>query len=250
MFARTIIDSDSFLDMPLSSQALYFHLSMRADDEGFINNPRKIARMIGSSDDDMKVLVSKHFIIPFESGIVVIKHWRIHNYIRGDRLKETVYKEERAQLSVKENNAYTLCEQVTDKCQSDVSQVTDKCPHRLGKGRVGKDSLVEGSISSAEDEEFSTEFSTDNIETTPATATEEENNFSEYDDNELHAIGGRGLGVVYLTERQEEMLLDKMDIDGYNYYLSKLARFIVDKNATVKNHYETINKWYDEDRKI
>lgn len=108
MFAKTIIDSDAFLDMPLSAQALYFHLSMRADDEGFINNPKKIQRMIGASDDDMKILEAKNFIIPFESGIVVIKHWRIHNYIRADRLVETKYKDERALLEIKGNGAYTL----------------------------------------------------------------------------------------------------------------------------------------------
>ena len=108
MFAKTIIDSDAFLDMPLSSQALYFHLSMRADDDGFINNPKKIQRMIGGSDDDLKLLIAKNFIIPFESGIVVIKHWKIHNYIRGDRKKETVYPEEMALLEVKDNGAYTL----------------------------------------------------------------------------------------------------------------------------------------------
>ena len=107
MFAKTIIDSDMFLDMPLSTQALYFHLSMRADDDGFINNPRKIQRMIGAADDDLKVLIMKRFILPFDSGVVVIKHWKIHNYIRNDRYKETVYKEERAQLELKENGAYT-----------------------------------------------------------------------------------------------------------------------------------------------
>ena len=108
MFAKTIIDSDAFLDMPLSTQALYFHLSMRADDDGFINNPKKIQRMIGAADDDLKVLVTKKFIIPFESGIVVIKHWKIHNYIRGDRKKETVYAEEMNLLEEKDNGTYTL----------------------------------------------------------------------------------------------------------------------------------------------
>ena len=108
MFAKTIIDSDAFVDMPLSTQALYFHLSMRADDDGFINNPKKIIRMIGASEDDFKVLCGKKFIIPFQSGIVVIKHWKIHNYIRGDRKKETVYPEEMAMLEEKDNGAYTL----------------------------------------------------------------------------------------------------------------------------------------------
>jgi hypothetical protein len=107
MFAKTIIDSDAFLDMPLSAQALYFHLSMRGDDEGFVNNPKKIQRMVGASDDDAKILVAKKFIIPFESGVVVIKHWKIHNYIRSDRLIETKYKEERSLLALDENGAYT-----------------------------------------------------------------------------------------------------------------------------------------------
>lgn len=109
MFAKTIIDSDAFLDMPHSSQLLYFHLSMRADDDGFINNPKKIQRMVGCGDDDLKLLIVKNFIIPFESGVVVIKHWRIHNFIRTDRYKETVYTEEKAMLDTKGNKAYTLC---------------------------------------------------------------------------------------------------------------------------------------------
>ena len=91
MFSKTIIDSDSFLDMSLSTQALYFHLSMRADDEGFINNPKKIMRMIGASEDDLKVLIMKNFILTFESGVIVIKHWKIHNCIRKDRLVTTNY---------------------------------------------------------------------------------------------------------------------------------------------------------------
>ena len=108
MFAKTIIDSDAFLDMTLSTQALYFHLSMRADDDGFINNPKKIQRMVGCSDDDLKLLIVKRFILPFDSGIVVIKHWKIHNYIRNDRYKPTVYEEEKSLLECKENGAYTL----------------------------------------------------------------------------------------------------------------------------------------------
>lgn len=139
MFAKTIIDSDAFLDMPLSTQSLYFHLSMRADDDGFINNPKKIQRMIGCSDDDLKLLIAKNFIIPFDSGIVVIKHWRIHNYIRGDRKKATVYPEEMALLIEKDNGAYSL---VTDKCQANDGQMTGKCQHRLGKDSIGEDSIV------------------------------------------------------------------------------------------------------------
>lgn len=150
MFAKTIIDSDAFLDMPLSAQSLYFHLSMRADDDGFINNPKKVQRMIGAADDDLKLLVLKKFIIPFETGIVVIKHWKIHNYIRQDRYKETVYQEEKRRLNVEENKAYTLrgigtegtpetpgLPYVTPAVDQRETQV------RLGKDRLGKDRLGE-----------------------------------------------------------------------------------------------------------
>lgn len=135
MFAKTIIDSDAFLDMPLSAQTLYFHLSMRADDDGFVNNPKKIQRMVGAADDDLKLLLVKRFVIGFESGVVVIKHWRIHNYIRNDRYKETVYQDEKASLTLKENGAYTLG--IPDGYQVETQ-------YRLGKDRVGKDRLEEG----------------------------------------------------------------------------------------------------------
>ena len=143
MFAKTIIDSDAFMDMPLSSQCLYFHLSMRADDEGFINNPKKIQRMIGASDDDLKLLEAKKFIIPFESGVVVIKHWKIHNYIRGDRLHPTKYTEEKSSLFIKENGAYTLS---SDACQSNVSQLDGNLDTEV---RLGKDSLGEVNLFSS-----------------------------------------------------------------------------------------------------
>lgn len=129
MFAKTIIDSDSFLDMPMSTQALYFHLSMRADDDGFINNPKKIQRMIGATEDDLKLLIAKNFIIVFESGVIVIKHWKIHNYIRNDRYKPTVYQEEKDQLELKDNGTYTLG--IPNGYQME-TQV------RLGKDSIGK----------------------------------------------------------------------------------------------------------------
>ena len=136
MFAKTIIDSDAFLDMSLSTQALYFHLSMRADDDGFVNNPKKIQRMIGSGDDEMKMLIAKKFIIPFDSGVCVIKHWRIHKYIQKDRYKETVYKEEKSHLLLKDNKSYKYMD---TPCIQDVS--IPETQVRIGKDRIGKDSL-------------------------------------------------------------------------------------------------------------
>lgn len=140
MFAKTIIDSDAFLDMPLSAQALYFHLAMRADDDGFVNNPKQIQRGIGASDDDCKLLIIKKFIISFANGVIVIKHWRMHNYIQSDRYKPTVYKEEKATLSLDENKAYTQCIQNGYKTDTQVRL-------ELGKDSIGKDRLDNLTIS-------------------------------------------------------------------------------------------------------
>lgn len=108
MFNQKITDSDAFLDMPLSTQCLYFHLNMHADDDGFIGNPKKISRMIGASEDDLKLLILKRFVITFEDSVIVIKHWLIHNTLRKDRYQPTIYTDEKKMLGVKENNAYTL----------------------------------------------------------------------------------------------------------------------------------------------
>lgn len=111
MFSQQITDSDSFLDMPLSAQALYFHLGMNADDDGFVNSPKRIQRVIGANEDDLKLLIAKKFVLSFDSGVVVIKHWKMNNYIPKDRYTPTVYTEEKAQLSEKSNRAYTFCMQ-------------------------------------------------------------------------------------------------------------------------------------------
>lgn len=108
MFAKTIVTSDAFLDMPLSARCLYFTLGMFADDDGFVNAPKSIMRQIGASMDDLNILLAKRFVIGFESGIIVIKHWRINNYLRSDRYNETKYLEEKAMLSVDENGAYSV----------------------------------------------------------------------------------------------------------------------------------------------
>ena len=141
MFAKTIIDSDAFLEMPSSSQMLYFHLSMRADDDGFVNNPKRIMRMIGSGEDDLKLLFVKRFLIGFESGVVVIKHWKIHNYIQKDRYTKTMYQDEFARLDTKGNKAYTELTEpsnqaITSQCIQDVYKMDTQV--RLGKDRLGK----------------------------------------------------------------------------------------------------------------
>ena len=108
MFTKKIVDSDAFLDMPLSARCLYYDLCMRADDDGFVGNPKRIARMIGASVDDLKILIGKRFLLTFENGVIVIKHWRMHNTLQKDRYAETQYTDEKSQLLLKSNGAYSL----------------------------------------------------------------------------------------------------------------------------------------------
>lgn len=108
MFTMKIVDSDAFLEMPLSTQCLYFHLNMRADDDGFIGNPKKIMKIIGASADDLKLLIAKRFVIAFEDGVIVIKHWRMHNTLSQNRYHETQYTDEKSFLKLKDNGSYSL----------------------------------------------------------------------------------------------------------------------------------------------
>jgi hypothetical protein len=216
MFAKTIVTSDAFLDMPLSARCLYFTLGMFADDDGFVNNPKSIMRQVGACTDDLNLLLLKRFILSFDSGVIVIKHWRIHNYIAKDRYKETKYIEEKSTLMLDDKGAYTECIQDVYKLDTQVS---------IGKVSTGKVSLVEGSVV---DE--------------AATATGED---------QLHLLGGTlGKGVVYLSDRQIDDLLKKLGLDGFNRGVARLADFIIEKNAHINNHYGTILKWNEEDTQV
>lgn len=210
MFAKTIIDSDAFIDMPLSTQALYFHLSMRADDDGFINNPRKIQRMVGGSDDDLKLLAAKRFLIPFDSGVVVIKHWRIHNYIQRDRYKPTVYSDEKSLLEVKENGAYTECIQSVSKTETQDSI-------ELG---YSQDSIVEESI----------------VEDPPAAPLPSKpvrHKYGEYKN-------------VLLSDEEYAKLTAEFPTD-YDQRIERLSGYIASTGKTYKNHLATIRNWAKRD---
>ena len=227
MFAKTIVTSDAFLDMPLSARCLYFTLGMFADDDGFVNNPKSIMRQVGACTDDLNILLAKRFILSFESGVIVIKHWRIHNYIRNDRYKESKYIDEKASLVIDEKGAYTekndLVYQVDTVGIPLVSKMDTQV--RLGKDSLGKDRLGEGSV-------------------VPATATATE-------EDKLKLVGGSlGKGVVYLSDRQLGDLMDRLGLDAFNRYVDRLATFIIDNNAHIKSHYDTILKWYEEDSKV
>ena len=149
MFTKKITESDAFLEMPSSAQNLYFHLNMEADDDGFVNAPKKIMRIVGASEDDFKILLAKKFIMLFENGIIVIKHWRMHNLLRHDRYHPTQYQEQYKMLTLDEENNYHWAslgtideepkEELATTWQPNGNQMATEV--RLGKESIGKDSL-------------------------------------------------------------------------------------------------------------
>lgn len=222
MFAKTIVTSDAFLDMPLSARCLYFTLGMFADDDGFVNNPKSIMRQVGACQDDLNLLLLKRFILAFDSGIIVIKHWKIHNYIQKDRYKETKYIEERSTLMLDEKGAYTECIQGVS-----ISDTQD----RIGEERLGEVISFNHSIAQGEDE-FSTEFSTD--------------------ESKMEYMQGKlGEGVVFMSDEQFHSLLDILSLDEVHKYFG----IIVDcekqgKHFTKKTHYQAILDMAMKDRAV
>lgn len=236
MFSQKIIDSDAFLDMPLSTQSLYFHLNMRADDDGFINNPKKIQRMIGASDDDLRVLMAKRFVLSFDSGVIVIKHWRMHNTLQKDRYKPTQYQEEYSKLLLKKNRSYTDKNEdalpLGNSLETDCIQSGNKVDTQYS---VVKSSIDKYSVVVVEGNGNSDSNSTNVDESV--------------DNSKMELMGGTlGQGVVLLTEQQKDSLLDQLGLDAFNHYIKRLADFIIKKDASVGNHYGTILKWYAEDK--
>lgn len=203
MFSLQIVDTDAFLDMSQSAQLLYFHLAMRADDDGFVGNVKKITRMVGTNDDDLKILLAKNFIMPFESGVCVIKHWRIHNLIRSDRYNETKYVEEKALLSLKENGSYTMATTGIPNGNQMEPQV------RLGKVSKGKDRLVEDS----EDEVSA-----------PLSIYGEFNN-------------------VKLKPEEYLKIVEQYGDNNANILIEELSSYIASSGKRYKSHYATLLSW-------
>jgi hypothetical protein len=212
MFAKTIIDSDAFLDMPVTARLLYYDLAMRADDDGFVNSPKKIMKFVGATTDDLGILAMRKFIIPFENGVVVIKHWRIHNYIRKDTYKETPYKDEKALLELDENNAYRYVEESRGRAVDEPwTQV------RLGKDRIGKDRVGEESV--------------EEIITAPIPTT--------YGDHNL----------VNLSDAEYQGLLNTYGKDITEDYIQRIDEYMYYNDKQYPSHYKTIIRWIEKDKK-
>lgn len=140
MFSLDIVDTDKFLDMPSSTQALYFHLGMRADDDGFVSSPKRITKTVNCAEDDLKLLIAKKYLIPFESGVVVISDWKINNELKKDRCKPTIHLSEFEKIQTQKNKSYSLITSKADtKCLQNVSKMDTQ--YSIGKDSIGKDSI-------------------------------------------------------------------------------------------------------------
>ena len=206
MFAKSIVDSDLFLDMPVSARLLYYDLGMRADDDGFINSPKRTMKITGASDDDMKLLIAKQFVIPFESGVVVIKHWKIHNYIQKDRYKETIHIEEKNRLITCENKEYSLTD--TD-CIHDGNNLYAQ--YRLGEDRKEKDSIGEDRKKKMD------------------TKNPIRHQYGEYNN-------------VLLSDEDFQKLANEFPMD-YMKRIERLSEYIASTGKSYKNHLATIRAW-------
>ena len=229
MFTQKIIDSDPFLDMPLSTQALYFHLNMRADDDGFINNPKRIQRTIGASEDDLRLLIAKRFVIGFENGVIVIKHWRMHNTLRKDGYNPTQYQEELASLAIKDNNAYT--ERLPEPVLLDGNHLaTTRQPdgnhlvpqYSIGKYSIEEVSIVEDSMPQSDDSE-------------PAPTKQKKpvkHKYGEYSN-------------VLLSDTDMEKL--KAEFPDWQARIERLSSYMASTGKSYKNHLATIRNWARKD---
>lgn len=240
MFSLSVVDSDAFLDLPLSTQALYFHLNMRADDDGFIGNPKKIARLIGSSEDDLKLLIMKRFIIVFDDGVIVIKHWRMHNTIRKDRYTRTTYIEDLNALHIKENGSYTFDEaKAIERAIESVNQMAASWQPNgnhgnPGKVRLGKDNKE---ISSYEDIKK-------NSESSKQDGKENENEIPEVEKPKAKKPKKNKYGDyshVLLTEDEYKKLL--AEYPNAEEIIQFLDSYIEEKGYKAQSHYLSIKRW-------
>lgn len=233
MFNNTVLDSDAFLDLPLSTQALYFHLNLRADDDGFISNPKRIQQYIGASEDDLKLLVLKRFVIAFEDGVIVIKHWRMHNTIQKDRYHPTVFQEEFKMLGIKDNKAYTL----------DVSKMETSCIQTVSSGLgLGLDKDIDIDIDKDKDIDKEKEKKRNNLTTLNEV-------LADYDDKSILDSNEKLQNIIitwlsYKNERKDyykdtgmKILLDKF-ISMFNSYGVEAVVECV--NNAISNNYQGI----------
>lgn len=237
MFHTSVVGSDAFLDLPLAAQALYLHICMRADDDGFVNGPKQITRMLGATPEDLTALIDQGFLLWFD-GIAVVKHWRMANSLKSDRLRLPRYPEIARSLYLKDTKCYTLTP------DPDLQTLMENKQMMIAESGIHKESQKRREEKKREEkkiEEKRIEEPSEEEETWDSQAAAAE------DRNLVYMKGALGKGVVLLSQEQICSLLDTMGLDSFDFYVEKLADFILRNDAKVKNHYATIRKWWEED---
>lgn len=256
MFAKTIVNSDAFTDMPLRAQALYLHIAIEADDLGFVNNPKAIRRSVGASEDDLRLLVAKRFLIAFDNGIVAVKHWWVNNYIQADRRHQTKYQDELSMLFVDENKSYTFADtgrlaaetfsrvsRMDTKCIQNVSKVDTSCIQPVSKMdtevRLGKDRLGESSNSSRVDTQPNPK---EDVQAKPAPRAEKPK-------HKTVVKHQRGVHAnVKLTDEEMDKLKARFPGD-YLERIDQLSWYLATHDVRYKSHYLVILNWARQDEK-
>ena len=261
MFHTSVVESDAFLDLPVSSQALYFHLGMHADDDGFINGPKQIARSVGCNLTDLQNLIESNFLLQFDD-VVVIRHWRVANCLKNDRIKMPRYPEISKKIFLRADKIYTVTRPSKIKSLwterknllATRSLAVKDGEYLESSGNPDSDFLDDHGIPRREEKKGKEKKRIEKKREEPSV---EEGGVpadagGDGDlDSELKFMGGKlGKGVVLLSDAQIEDLLDKLGLDGFDHYVEKLAAFILKNDAKVKNHYATILRWWQEDRGV
>lgn len=232
MFHKAVVESDLFQRMPVEAQTLYLHICMHADDDGFVNNTRQLARMCGAKESHLTALAENGFLLPFED-VAVVRHWRMANSLKNDRIKPLRYPEIAKKIYIQENKIYTMSKKAGSaslfRMRRNALESNWNPKREEGNGtekeKNKKESMVEDDVVAG--------FQTVREQT------------------KLQFLRGvLGKGVVLLSELQIEDLLDRLGLDGFDYYVEKLADYILNNGYRVKNHYATILKWWDEDKGV
>ena len=232
MFHATVVESDQFLDLPLSTQALYFHLGMHSDDDGFVNNPRRIARTVGARAADFHRLVDTGYLLIFDT-IAVITHFRVANSLRSDRLHPLRHPDIAKKLYLSPVRVYST----NPTAGTNLAQYRQELLDSHGNPKIREEKRTEEKIT----EEKITEENPAEPGDTPEAAADA------YEDPYYKKFIS---GSVKLTRQQMNLLMEKMGLDEFACYYNKLADYIQSKNATIKNHYATILRWWEEDRSV
>ena len=273
MFSKRIISSDAFMDMSASAQMLYFHLSMWADDEGFVNNPKTIQRMCGADSEDMSALIKSGLVIRFESGIVAITHWKTHNYIRGDRIKPTYCADEKAMLCVSEDGVYSFAEQNSENAgepereyEADSSAQSESSAQN-GSGTVA-DSSAQAKDSTRNDKgteaESSTQAKDSTINGNGAGAESYAQNSETVDDSSAQTkdstINGNGTGADSSAQAKDstrkgekcdkETLIEKYGIVNVLQYEDRFKKWAEKRGRQGMPLYPTIAAWMEQDKVV